>query len=1246
MANETKFDRDTNLFDVNGLDLNRPVDSIKPGKIPYGKNIRSYQAGRVEPREGLTNIALVVVGQTNVHSCRRLNTGLGATDYTRVLGVADHLAYGKTSFTDLGSGYSGNPLALVPWKPEASPTPFMYVGDSSQMRKVNASGALHTVGFAAPAAPPTVALTTPVGTPGKDVDTFQATTGWVQAGTAGGPTFTADARVNTTITYILYDTGTSGWCSISPASMENIGQWGRLALAGSSAETVLVQETFPGLLPGATATTAISQIIFDSGTSGLCSIALTVQVEQLVCDAMIRNTTKSENARVIAVEVGPDGNKSIRVSAPSTWAATDAILVMQSFRTYTVNASHVATDTIKRGYMTSAIGSGTGTLSKIATLDLSTISSTGPALHPDDYMHISMRVSDPTVVTELKVQLDVDINSVSGGAFTATAFTQNYYTRSFRPNDLSPSLGNLQSLLATRQSIIQRTIIDSPVTISTGSPDVTATSSGDIPTPEELEAQGIGALDLGGLTREEFSAQLEAEAQQARSDQQTELAEIDNAISQQLQSGVNQFVELRFRLGDLTRVGTDYSRSLANVVAIRIVAIVTGAVTVYLDSWLVNGGYGPDTGDATTGPYFYRYRVRNPITNVASNFSPPVRYAANPLRQSVTVTPTQYSAPSGTSLSTSDFVIDIARFGGQIGAWHYVGTVANGASPTFADIYPDDVAAGNPIQSNDNYQPWPIIGLPVTGTTGTVAGTTVNDSGSNFSTSWAPGTRILINSQPYTIYRVISTSRLELSENAGGQSSVVWRIDEPTILAQPLPCLWQYDNRFFACGDSVNLGRLYYTNPDSETTSIENYLEVTGPSEPLMNGVYFNVRCFLWSSDNFFQVRETGNPNEPFTSEKIPNGKGLFSRWAITLNPTPILCYLAKDGIYATTGGEPVSLTDEDLYPLFPNEGNVGQTVQGIPPPLITLANAAKLRLAYYDQYLYFDYPDADGYSTLVGVFEGQSIGWWWDRYTPNVDFHYGEEGPAIHSLLIGAPSSGNVFQYTGNADVATAIECAISTPSRDQGDARLNKFYGDIMLDLDAASVNIVAQPFFNNNVTSASSKTFTNSARGLVTIPTGSSGAWRTARNISLSISFSVSTSSKPKFYIWEPRWTFESAPISALSWEISPSSLGSANYKHCGLVRIGHVSTVDLELIFVIDDVAQTAITIANSGGVYQQDIFRVPVMKGKLWQILLKTSDDLTDFRVDPRATSFEIKGWGSDNQYNRVRALGDYSFEEG
>jgi hypothetical protein len=86
--------------------------------------------------------------------------------------------------------------------------------------------------------------------------------------------------------------------------------------------------------------------------------------------------------------------------------------------------------------------------------------------------------------------------------------------------------------------------------------------------------------------------------------------------------------------------------------------------------------------------------------------------------------------------------------------------------------------------------------------------------------------------------------------------------------------------------------------------------------------------------------------------------------------------------------------------------------------------------------------------------------------------------------------------------------------------------------------------------------------------------------------------------------------------------------------------------MELNFTIDNIPQAPITILSSGGVYRQDIFRVPVYKGKLVKMRLDSVDGATNMRLDPRDSFFEVKQWGSDGPYNKFRIFGDFSSVEG
>jgi hypothetical protein len=213
----------------------------------------------------------------------------------------------------------------------------------------------------------------------------------------------------------------------------------------------------------------------------------------------------------------------------------------------------------------------------------------------------------------------------------------------------------------------------------------------------------------------------------------------------------------------------------------------------------------------------------------------------------------------------------------------------------------DMAAVGAAPYSEDdtNYQPWPVLGRPISGTTASVVGPYVVDNGTNFLTTWAKGTPIKINGVDTTIRRVISTSVIEVEDSMGTQTTVSWEIPEPLITGQALPTLWEWNNRGFACGDLNNPGILYWTNGNSlDGTQDTFYLEVTSPSEPLMNGCSYNGKNYVWSSERMFEIEDIGG--NQFRSLEIPGGKGLFSRWGLCVGER--IWFLSRDGIYQTVG--------------------------------------------------------------------------------------------------------------------------------------------------------------------------------------------------------------------------------------------------------------------------------------------------------------------------------------------------------
>jgi len=973
---------------------------------PKLANMRSYVLGRLESRPGSAKVNAVALDQTNVHTLKRLNDPVpgAALTYTRLVGAGTKLYSGQTAFVAQDTGYSGNPLSIVPFRPPQSPEAWAYVADSSKMRKIDVSGTNYAMGIAPPLAAPAIALGTPLTT---IIEKFEATGSWVNYVDMGAITSSATSRVNTSITQILFDSGATGWASVQPASMDGIRP-GALLTTNGTAETVAVQSVFR-----TAAATTIGSIAYDSGVSGLCTInptAVTGSLYEPQYDETAGQPTSplplrsgaattsplalvpgslvllggTEAVRVLSVTSNQDGTASFRCSTTGTFASTNTIAILPTFRAYFVN-NHAAAATLKAGSFagtTSGAGSGYGYFQINAAYDLTQISSSRPT-QPDDEIHISLKVSDLAHLVEGSIAFDVD--SATTGVYSATDdFTRNFYTHVFRANDLVPALQQQITTLNARQQAIQRAQIDQ-----------------------------FGSKAFFGLPSPESATNVSLQP----------VRDLVGQSSVQTSTGKTQWTELHFKVSDLQRVGADTSRNLSNVAAIRISFQTDDVVDVQCSALTIEGGYGPDVGDIGSD-YYYRVRGRSKSTGALSNPGPPTRFGLRSHRQQIIVSPVQHP-------DAQVDVLDIFRFGGAITSWKYIGSTNNAATPApLNDDYADSDIVNAQNLDFDNFQPFPTIDVPHSGTCDVVGTHVKRTAGDNFNTSWAPGSIININGIDCLMYaQPSSTTVLSVNNGLGSLFGAAWYTKQPTLLANPLPAMWGPMNGFlFACGDSYQPGVLYETkgnNPDSAPDV--NQQEITSPSEPLMNGCMYDGRAFVFSSDRMFAIyMDTSQPN-PFTINEVPNGKGLYSTWGICSGPR--IWFLGRDGIYETSGGEPVSITAKDLYLLFPHDNIAGVPVTlgsatFLPPDMTQLA---ALRLSYADSHVKFDYIDTNGdhativYNTLLGV-------WGVDSYAYGAVTHYAEEGNGVHSGLIGG-TDGFVYHEEGTQDDGTDFASEIRMP-------------------------------------------------------------------------------------------------------------------------------------------------------------------------------------------------------------------------
>lgn len=1016
-----------------------------PSLYAYLRNARLYTEQWVLPRAGLNAVNATPFDQLPVHSIRKLSDKIAGV-FPRVYGAGTKL-YLNEATAALDTGFSGNPFSMFTFRPSDSPQPWMYVADGNKLRKVRSDGLLHSVGIEPPLPAPTINFGAPAF---FIISDFSAIGAWTAGGTAGA--ISVVSRISTTIQQIVYDAGAVGWAGIGPTAMTDQFQKGMLILlnsGGGNQEEVIVNDIIQPM-----PSTTIGSIVYDSGSTGLCTIqpaAATVSASQVPYQPGLGITSQlpsrrifgrqrplipgppgpvgggggpgpgggggptppvgppkpppttppstqptgiqlnglvrinsgggtDETVRIISTAVGPNGQASFRCSTTNNHVAGETLNGVPSVRVFT-NNNHVAAETLTNSDFQSSVGTGVGNLSIVSPFNISVIS--GQPVQEADQLHISLRLDHPEFLTEARIIFDVDS--------ATNDFQHNYFYMAIRQSDMQQAISSGQTNLAARQVAINRS------NLSGYSRNLKRRQLGPVRINPPGGSLGQG-VDLTGSDKP-FSPGGSI------------------GFSTQAATGQSQWSEIFFKVSDLTRVGADQSRTLANVAGIRIQLTVTSPVVANVSALWINGTYGPDIG--TDGsPLFYRYRGRSKITGAYSLAGPATRSGISPHRQRVTGSMPQHPNASVDTL-------DIFRFGGTLDQWYYVMSVPNSANPSFNDDFDDTAVEVNPTLDLDAFQPFPTIDLPRSGIVNVVGTKVIFVSGSAFNTAWYPGSQININGVYYTLYaQPTDANHLEIVENGGTQTGVPFFINNATLLGQPMPSWWgPYAEGtaafFFACGDPFQPGVLFLTNgnnPDAASDTLQ--IEACSPSEPLVNGGIYVGMPFVFSSESLYQLYPNitlAQGAELFIPRKVPNAQGLFARWGLAVG---LFIYaLGKDGIYKTDLSTYQSITNQDLNLLFPHDGQPGQAITigsvTVNPPDMT--QTAKLRLSCYDDHLYFDFQDTQGVQRTLVYDEIFNV-WGIDDYTPTVLTHYGDEGEGVHAIICGG-TDGRVYKMSGTQD-------------------------------------------------------------------------------------------------------------------------------------------------------------------------------------------------------------------------------------
>lgn len=299
--------------------------------------------------------------------------------------------------------------------------------------------------------------------------------------------------------------------------------------------------------------------------------------------------------------------------------------------------------------------------SKTNARNLSTFSDDVQA-SDDDIVHMWMKTDRPDLVQEIRLYLVLnsafDLNTVPG---TSATLNTDAYLKTVRPADFT--------------QLYEASVVTLP---------------------------SASAYNSAAQTLSQLSTISDTRTVTDIIKQQTESL---RALSLTLAPGRAQWTELgttgaAFYRGDFRRIGSDTTVGWGTVSGVVILVVMaSGNANIWLDDLRLNGGSGPDTSPIGETSYDYRYRNYDPRTGVKGNPSDVQsgRFAIDPMRQAVTLTPTAY----GDSEIRQQF---FRRGGSLVSNWYFLGVnTADGA--VFTDIFSDDQLKAADILDIDNDRP-------------------------------------------------------------------------------------------------------------------------------------------------------------------------------------------------------------------------------------------------------------------------------------------------------------------------------------------------------------------------------------------------------------------------------------------------------------------------------------------------------------------------------------------------------------
>jgi hypothetical protein len=1174
-------------FVSKGMRTGSPPDAFSKGEYPLLLNVRGNTTTELETRAGHSLKFATAASQVkNIGSYTQGTT----PRYLAAVGTSVYLDTGAV----VDTGYGSIIPSMLPFRPNASPQPWMYVADKTQYRKLSSPSATNVVtaqnvGIAEPQQPPGLVL---FESPSQSVYALDAPGHWTNNGACGS--VSAGMRSTDTIQGIFRDplsiasegTGTVT-LQVTPGI---IYQRDELLDWTDSVSGLVVDSRLNDVFSALPAGIAISGIYYFSGTTGKCIVIpnlLASGEPSIFADAVMANLRRgalvkigTEVCYVLDVETSPFGSVSFTTTTTGTHTTSETLAGVpgiQVFRGALVDALTVSQAIASYQWQFHA-NSGIGSVQENLINGLF-LGNNGAPFQSDDYLCFGIYMPNPENLVEMKIVLNVTAGSVNYQADT--------YFYAVRPSDIQAGLQNTLTQLGVAQLFTQRQLI-------------------------EEESQVGGA-----------------------------------ASSTQAVPGADQWSQIAIPLRELIRTGSDESRSLMNLLGIQFLFNCTGSGTdVAISSILTHGQRQVDVGKVGQ-PILYRVRGRSSVTGAKSNPSPPTRFGWSPRRQgNLVFMPT---VPD----SQMD-LWDVFRIGGTLDTYRLAGTIST-SDPYFYDDYGDTTIAQSEVLEFDNLQPWPTLDLPLSVASATVNGYILTFSLASGDPHlltiprYLPGNLVRVNQTVYTLFNrptVVGTAvTMQVIENAGTGTGALF-IYEPLMANQPLPFLWGPDEYgvVFGVGDSNRPGNVYFAknfNPDSAPD--KRNLELSPPSEPLTGGALHAGESLCCSLDHWWALRPAFSGPSAYTQRLLTVEEGAVSHFAIWSDGREVY-FVGRSGVQTVSGKK--LTTRENIESLFVQEGSAGEAWSYLgytlyPPDY---KQASKFRLSGGNGFLYFDYPNThEGTSHLVCDLIHNA--WYVDTFAmSNVTMHYAvpQQDTSANTFILAGDWGGNVLLETPfTKDNGSAIACVVATREICPGEWLWSWFENPGIDILPTYATALLVQGVSLATLI-GSATTFQGAVRvtqGIVDL-----GGGLPLKSLGLVFTWSQ-TYTAPEVLpvkLYGMEWVAVPYPSPILSQRTKGSSFGVRGFQHVYLGQLAFIPVaVPIVLTVTPDQGAAFTITIPAQPIVPYpvKFAFKFPPNKFKMASYDLAAS---TQFYLWPEDCEIWMKQWGSDGEYQVLRPFGGES----